>query len=228
MPWQLQVMRNEISYTGSLAQPLLNYLQRMNEPAKALLEAFEPFGFGFESMQALASAQAMNQQGLLFTFGWQGSYTFKLDRVEAVFWNLDESGFKRGAEILMAADRTLRKYAQGFQLKRHQLIYSAHGMLQTGQVADVLDPLIKMYPRSGGVRRGAGVIFHWDVPERGWTAQLTLDRSLLVKDGLFLLLSIEVLQDHLDFPSILAQAGQYLLDVLEEIGLALPKGETGL
>lgn len=221
MSWQLQVMRNEISYTGSLAQPLLNYLQQMNEPAKALLEAFEPFGFGFESMQALASAQAINQQGLLFTFGWQGTYTFKLDRVEAMFWNLDESGFKRGAEILMAADRTLRKYAQGFQMKRHQFIHSAHGLLQPGQVADVLDPLIKMYPRSGGVSKGTGVIFHWDVPDKHWTTQLTLDRSVFYEDGLFLLLSIECFSDNLDLPAVLIEGRQYLIAVLQEIGVEL-------
>lgn len=218
---QLEIKQNQIGYTGFLGRPMLDFLQHLDGPAKALLEAFEPFGFGLESMQALAGAQAVSQQGLLFTFGWQGTYTFKLDRVEAVFWNLDESGFKRGAEILMAGDSALRKHAQDFKMKRHQLIYSAHGLVKPGHVGEILGSFMTPQPKAGGVSTGTGVIFHWEVPDKKWITQLTLDRSLVFKEGLFLLLSIESTVDTIDFPMALAEGRQYLSSILREIGLEL-------
>lgn len=218
---QLLVRQNQIGYTGSLARPVLDFLQNLSVPAKGLLEAFEPFGFGLESMQLLVSTQAVSQQAILFNFGWQGTYTFKLDRVEATFWNLDEAGLQRSSEVLLAADRSLRKCAHSFQIKRHQLIYSAHGMVQPGYVGEILGSFVTRQPRAGGTSTGAGVIFHWDVPDKKWITQFTLDRSLIFQGGLFLLLNIESEDDSMDFPKVLGDGRKYLASILNEIGLEL-------
>jgi len=218
---QLEIKRNEIGYTGSMAYPMLDFLQHLNAPAKALLEAFEPFGFGLESMQLLTASQAVSQQAILFNFGWQGTYTFKLDRVEATFWDLDESALQRSFEVLLAADRSLRKHAQGFQIKRHQLVYSAHGLVQPGHAGEILGSFVTPQPKAGGVSAGTGVIFHWDVPDKKWITQLTLDRSMAFKDGLFLLLSIESSADNMNLPMALVEGRQYLSSILRELGLEL-------
>lgn len=218
---QLEIKQNQLGYTGFLARPMLDFLQHLNEPAKALLDAFEPFGFGLESMQTLTNVQAVNQQAIVFNFGWQGTYTFKLDRVEATFWNLDDSALQRSSEVLLAADRSLRKHAQDFQVKRHQLVYSAHGLVKPGHVGEILGAFVTPQPKAGGISMGSGVIFHWDVPDKKWITQLTLDRSLVFKEGLFLLLSIEIAADHIDFPTALVEGRQYLLSILREIGLEL-------
>ena len=67
------------------------------------------------------------------------------------------------------------------------------------------------------------MIFHWDVPEKKWITQLTLDRSLVLKDGLFMLFTIESFVDSVDFPTVLSEGRQYLSSILREIGLELPE-----
>lgn len=137
---ELLVQQSQYAYTGFFAHPLLALLQRLSIPAGALQEAFEYLGFGLEAMQIQANSQAVNEHSVDYYFGY-GSYRFKLDRVEATFWNLDRTGLDRVPQILASADQALRRVSSELKIRSHQFAYSAHCLVKDGIALNVLGSL---------------------------------------------------------------------------------------
>ena len=77
--------------------------------------------------------------------------------------------------------------------------YTAHGELEARSVDETLETVANRAPKEDGVSKCTGVIFHWQVAEKGWETQLTLDESILLKGGLFLSLLIRTEKNLTDF-----------------------------
>jgi hypothetical protein len=87
------------------------------------------------------------------------------------------------------------------------------------------DDFLKTVTRSlesGGVEQAGGASFYRTVPEKRWATKLTFDRSASIPGGLFLALSIVIANSKIDYASLLAEGREYLVEMLSEIGLALP------
>ena len=221
MPHKLNVRRNQLDYSAFLSSPMLDWLGNRTLPARALVEAFSPLGFGVESLQIVGATQNASQQAVQMLFGGQGNYTCKVDRSEASFWNLETQAMERAAELLGAADASLRK-SPSWHVKSHQFGYSAHSELTTGSLAEVLGQFKILVPKSGGQHIGTGLMFHWKVPKADWETLLTLDRSIAIPNGLFVHFILTVGKDKINFPQLLGSARSYLQSVLADIGLILP------
>jgi len=219
---QLFARRNQINYTGLLHAPVVDWLQNLTVPAQALLEAFGSYGFGVESLQILGAGPAAAQHAVQMLFGFQGSYTVKLDRCEAAFYDLDEKGMVRAVQLLADADQALRRYSKMFKMKSHQITYSVHASIDGGRAIEVLRPFVATVPKTGGSCEGNGFSFRFSLPQKGWQTTLTLEMSQVVVDGLFIYFVIHTGADRLDFPQLLVDGRSYLRGVLQELGFWFP------
>lgn len=91
-----------------------------------------------------------------------------------------------------------------------------------GMNADELLTFASTVMKSGGKGRGTGVIFHWELPEQKWTTQLVIDRSIVLSEGVYILFSVLVKEDRINYPNLVQEARAYLDAVLGEIGLRFP------
>ena len=74
-------------------------------------------------------------------------------------------------------------------------------------------------PTSAGTADGHGAIFNWKVPEKRWNTQLLIDKSLAVSNGLFLMFSVNVAADKVNFADLAGHAQEYLVGVLGDLAL---------
>jgi len=70
-----------------------------------------------------------------------------------------------------------------------------------------------------GETRGAGLIFRYDLVEKDWELQFTIDHSLLVGDGLFVQFSILSKADRQDYLDVLLTGRSLLEKALATMGL---------
>jgi hypothetical protein len=218
----LKEQRNQIGYTGFYRRPMVEWLGKFVEPTKALLEASLPYGFGLDSLQINTGTQFANQQCVQMYFGLQGNYSCKLDRSEAVFWNLNSDGILRAAEILGGTDAVLRKLSPEWELKSHQFIYSTHNILDEKSVAELLGQFKIPAPKSGGNHTRTAPIFYWEVPDKGWQTQLTVDASQVIPGGVFLSLTLLTEKDRVEFQQILEEGRAYVKSILKELNISFP------
>ena len=118
------------------------------------------------------------------------------------------------AKALGAADTALRETSPERGIRSHQITYTAHGELEARSVEETLGQFRIHAPKQDGVSKCTGVIFHWQVAEKGWETQLTLDESILLKGGLFLSLLIRTEKNLTDFTEVLKDGHVYLTRVL--------------
>jgi hypothetical protein len=78
-------------------------------------------------------------------------------------------------------------------------------------------------PKAGGIDKGNGAIFHWEVPDRSWSTQLVLDRSLVISGGLYAMFTLLVLKDMVNYSELLTEGRTYLAALFGELGLDFPE-----
>lgn len=211
---QLNLSRNQLAYLGLFASPMWDWAEDFVAPGQALLQIFEPFGYGIDALNITTATQQLNQQSAQVFFGAQGNYLCKLDRCEANFFILNFQAQILAAKALGASDTALRETSQEWGIRSHQFTYTAHGELEARSVEETLGQFRIQAPKQGGVSKCTGGIFHWQVAEKGWETQLTLDESILVKGGLFLSLLIRTEKKLTDFTEVLKDGHVYLTVLL--------------
>jgi hypothetical protein len=220
MAYELLVQQNQLVHTGHFSHPLFELWGDGKTILRGLFEAFSPFGTNLPDIRVEPGLVSPADQVITVNIGLIGLHRFRFDGVESTFFNFSDAVFLQVPTILEASTRWIRTAASSFRFVSHQFVYSSHSHVKDSTAKEVLRSICTKSVSSGGLDKGAGAIFHWDVPDRHWTTQLALDRSVVVKDGLYMMFTLLVADDIADYESLARDSRSYLENVLGEIGLA--------
>jgi hypothetical protein len=213
----LAVQNEELSHTARFERPLLELFGNPRAILTGLYGAFAPFGVSLADIRAEGLNPA--DQVITVNIKYQGVHRFRFDRVETAFFQFSEDAFEKVPLILDASLRWIRDALAGASIKSHQFVHTTHSKLVDGTVADVLRRIGPSAPNSGGTDIGSGAVFHWEVPQDGWATQLVVDRSVVVPNGLFLMFTLNVPVDKINFVDLSVRGREYLFGVLSDLGL---------
>jgi len=219
MPHQLLVQQNQLIHTGLFSRPLFELWGEGKTILKGLFDAFSPYGASLADIRVQSPVGGPADQVVTVNIGLKGIHSFKIDRVEFTFFNYTEDFFPSIAKILESSARWIRGAVPSFKFASHQFVYSSHSQLKASTAEEVLKAISRIGLKSGGVDGGTGVIFHWTVPQRNWTTQLVLDHSVVVAGGLFMMFSLTVTADVVDYVSLASDGRSYFNALLDELGL---------
>lgn len=121
-------------------------------------------------------------------------------------------------KICEASTGWIRKEAKDFEISSHRFVYSCHGLLKDVRVAEWLN-LGHAGIRDAGKAQGTGAIFHWSLPDKSWTTQLVLDKSVVVSGGLYLMFTLDVARNLIAFTEVALEARSYLNAIVAQLGL---------
>jgi len=214
----LTVEREQLVHTAQFSRPVLELWGEGKKIVSGLYNAFSPFGVSLADIRAEGSNPA--EQVITVNISSGGVHRFRFDRLETAFLQFSQETFERIPLILDASLRWIRDYVPEAQVGSHQFVHTSHCQVAgDGSVESILQRIGPSAPKSGGTRKGSGTIFHWDVPEREWQTQLVVDRSLAVSNGLFLMFTLTIGHDKINFVELSGSAREYLFGILNEIGL---------
>ena len=221
MPTELLVQQNQLVYTANFARPPWHLWGQGGTILDGLFSAFSPFGVTLADIRSESVSQNPIGQVVVVNIGANGFHKFRFDRLESTFFNFTNELFTQLPVVLEASTRWIRKALPSCEFASHQCAYSSHSYLK-GMNADELLTFASTVMKSGGKGRGTGVIFHWELPEQKWTTQLVIDRSIVLSEGVYILFSVLVKEDRINYPNLVQEARAYLDAVLGEIGLRFP------
>lgn len=220
MAFQLLVQQNQLVHTGYFSHPLFELWGDGKTILRGLFEAFAPFGTGLPDIRVEPGLVSPADQVVTVNIGLMGLHRFRFDRVESTFFNFSDEAFVKIPGIIEASAKWIRLAVSSFQFGSHQFVYSSHCQVVNSTARDILGSICARSLKPGGLDLGTGVIFHWEVPERNWTTQFVLDRSVVVKDGLYMMFTLVVTGDVSDYASCARDGRSYLEDVLGDLGLS--------
>ena len=219
MRHELVVQQNQLVHTGLFARPLFELWGEGKTILRGLFDALSPYGATLPDMHLQSIQATPADPALTVNIGTKGIVTFRLDRTESTFFNLTEGFLADIPKVIESSARWIRAAVPSFQFKSHQVVYSSHSRVEKSTVEALLGSLGTRSIKSGGIDKGAGVIFHWSVPEKNWTTQLALDRSVVLAGGLYVMFSLLVVGDTEDYGALAKDGRSYLTGLLEELGL---------
>lgn len=219
MPYELLVQQNQLVHTGYFSHPLLELWGDGKTILGGLFEAFSPYGTNLPDIRVEPGLASPSEQVITINIGLMGLHRFRFDRVESTFFNFSDDTLLKIPGIIEASTKWIRGAVSSLKFASHQFVYSSHCQVANFLGKDVLRPICANPVKSAGFDLGAGVVLHWEVPDRSWTTQLVLDRSLTVKDGLYIMFTLLVRGEVLDYATLARDARSYIENVLGELGL---------
>ena len=219
MSYELLVQQNQLIHTGHFSRPLFELWGDGKTILRGLFEAFSPFGTTLPDIRVEPGLVSPADQVITVNIGLVGLHRFKFDRVESTFFNFSDEVFPKIADIIEASTKWIRSAVSSFEFASHQFVYSNHCQVVNSSARDLLGSINKRSVKSGGLDLGTGLILHWEVPERNWTTQLVLDRSLVVTDGLYMMFTLLAPGSVSDYATLAKSGRTYLEAVLSELGL---------
>ena len=215
---KLAVANNQLNYTGLFARPPFQLWGQGNVLLRGIYDSFSPFGVKASDIRFETLAADITGQVITANLGTAGFCRFRFDKVEATFFNFGKSFLAEFPKICEASTTWIRREAKDFEISSHRFMYSCHGLLGDVRVAEWLN-FGRIIITDAGKAQGTGAIFHWSQPEKSWTTQLVLDKSVVVPDGLYLMFTLDVAKNVIPFANIAVEARSYLDAIIAQLGL---------
>jgi hypothetical protein len=216
---KLLVQRNELDYVGLFSEPALSLWGDGKKILQGMFTAFRQHQVSLADLRNDSSSLHPSDQVVTVKFGTIGEYRFKFDRVELTLVNFTRNSLLEVPKLLTAGDGWLRSVIPGFTFKTHLFACLSHSELDHGTSQEFLRDLSSLDIPGVGISEGCGIIYHWDVKEKGWRVQFTIDHSLSVDNGLFLNYLIRPSGDRIDYVSFIAEGTELFDRMLSKIGL---------
>lgn len=218
---ELRVQRNEILHIAHFEKPILGLWGEGKTLIEGLYGAFSPFGTSLGDIRNESSSLNPADQVVAVNVGLVGVHRFRFDRLETAFFNFGDDFLTAIPKILDASTNWLRKPVPSARFSSHQFTYSCHSLVAEGESARRVLRFAERPSTSAGRSIGSGVILNWELEDKGWVTRLLLDKSVLFPKGLFLMFSLTVKTDKVDYASILSEGRTYFDSVLSELELKL-------
>src|SRR5205807_2148051 len=126
------------------------------------------------------------EQEVTVRLGSSANFKFRFERLEAHLYNYTEADLDQLPDLIDRGVSALRESASDFGLASHLMVHASHSVLRGVSSREFLKSLPSHFDLGIGESEGNGLIFHFDLVDRGWKVQLTLDHSLSVPDGIYM------------------------------------------
>lgn len=216
---KLLVQMNQLDYVGLFSAPALGLWGEGGKILQGLYNAFSGYQINLADLRNESSSLNPSDQVIAVRFGSVGEYRFRFDRVELKLLNFTKNSLAEAPGVLAVGDEWLRSLVPGLGFKSHLFATVSHSRLLNGTAREFLLGLPSLNIDGVGVSEGPGVIFHWDLPEKGWKVQFAMDHSLSVEGGLFINFLIRPNGDTIDYSNLLVEGDKLFERILSKIGL---------
>ena len=223
----LTVKQNQIDYIGLFEKPVFNLVGEARQIIEGLYNAFSPYQVALSDFRLEEVVTTPSSFGVNVYLKSLGSYKFRFDRVDCTFSGFADEDLPKFADILKRGDDWLRSAAPGFSFKSHTFFYAGHCQLSESTSQDFLLALPGKDVIDIGQGLGDGIIHNWRDSETGARFQVLIDHSLSLKDGIFIQLTILIVEDRLDYSATISRGQALLGEALKKIGLQL-EAEQGI
>jgi hypothetical protein len=223
MSYELDLQNEQLTYTVQFSRPAFELWAQGAMMLKALYQALAPYGATLANFQLTPLTQSAAEPVCTVRVGQNGLYRLTLEKIELTFSQFSQEFFLGLPRIFSESTRWVREVVPGVTFSSHRFAYGSHSLLKSSTAEEFLRTVNGRPLKSAGTSLGNGVIYNFVVPNHNWVTQFVLDRSVVIKDALYLGFVLILQTDQLNYDSLIAESRYYLSSVLNELGLSLPE-----
>jgi hypothetical protein len=218
---KLITQQNRFDYRGLFTKPLFSLFGEGRKIVEGLYDTFSPYGVGLADIHNDSISLSPSDQIVAVNFSAGASYKFKFDSIEASVLNFTVQDLSHIQKFLRDGDNWLRSADPGLAFQSHLFATFSHNRLSAGNSQDFLCSLSQANTPDIGVALGNGIIYHWNVPDKEWRVQLTIDHSVNVSEGLFVHFILIAIKHKIDFVEMVEGGVALYKTAMAQIGLEI-------
>lgn len=214
----LDLQTESLRYTARFARPPFELWGQGGRIVGGLYDALKPYNVTLRNIQVSGSVPTAADVVVTVQLG---STVLKIsfERIEIAFAGFTEEEFNGIPQFIQTATGWIQK---DYAFASHEAFYFSHSFLKAVTTDEFLKTISPNPIKSAGTDLGTGMSFYRSVPEKHWMTRLTLDRSQSIAGGLYIGLDLAVASGTVDYASLLSEGRAYFINVIGELGLALP------
>ncbi|MDB4890449.1 MAG: hypothetical protein JWL61_2304 [Gemmatimonadetes bacterium] len=220
MPTVLLVQGNSFNYSASFGRPAFDLWGREADVLAGLYDVLHPFGVQLSDVSRLSTTTtSIAEHAVGVRLGERATLSLRLGKLDANVRNYVASDLDALANIVARVEEWLRVAVPGHTFGARVMETFLHSKLKDGSVNDLLQRVGPRIELSGAKSRGNGAMFHLEIGS--YLADVVVDRSLSVADGLYVHFALSTASDEINHAVTLELGRRILNDVLGQLDLAL-------
>jgi hypothetical protein len=220
MPATIDIQHEILTYTTVFERPALRLWGNGGAIVGGFLEALAPFNVGLRNFQIHTTATAADP--VVTVTSGSATVRFSFGSMDVTFTGFSEGELRGMPSFLEASTSWLKKAIPEFKFGSHAFVYHQHSFLKGVTVERFLARVNPNKLELPGVDLGSGAILNRSIPERYWTTQLVLDRSVPFPGALFLGLSIKIGTGAVEYEKLFVEGMSLYAEALKALDLESP------
>jgi hypothetical protein len=220
MPVTIDIQHELLTYTAFYERPAFALWGNGAQIVSGFHDALAPYQVSLRDIQITPNTSTAADPVVTITVG-SAIVKFSFANLDVTFMNLGGSVLGKLPGFLDASTSWLKKLPE-FKFGSHKFVYFQHSFLKGASVDEFLSKFSPKKFELQGVDLGSGVIFNRSVPERFWTTQITLDRSVPYPGALFFGLNIQIGTGEVEYAKLFDEAMSYYAGIMKAMDLESP------
>jgi hypothetical protein len=221
MPATIEIQHEILTYSGIFDKAALHLWGNGAAITRGFYDALAPYNVTLRNFQIHTNAGPADPV-MTITVG-SAIVKFGFENIDVTFAGFSENELRAVPGFLDALTGWLKKSAPDFKFRSHSFQYYQHAFLKNTTVEQFLSGINAKKLELPGVDLGGGAIFNRSIPERFWTTQITLDRSVPFPGALFLGLNIKIGTGVIEYARAFEEGMSYYEATLKVLDLESPK-----
>jgi len=220
---RFDVTRTDLTFEGSFSQPEFALFQDTPRLLRHLFARLEPHGLRLVDMKIeRGSGSAADLHVVCYLFNYVMTIRVRLERIEVYCSQvLRDQARVFGAAILDTV-LAVQTHLPDLAFRAHGLAVGLHGLLEGQPTSKYLSRFISNPPSGLGPPTGNGVVFYFGPEGDRLLSTLSLDRSIMIPDGLWVRPYVVWDAKKVEIKNLAIIAESFIRQTLNQIGLELP------
>jgi len=183
---ELEVSRADLVFEAAFPAPVFSLFRDPAGLLERLYARLASYGLGLNDLRVeRGTGQALDLHILVYLFNYTTTLRVRVDRVEVVCSELPREDVERITAAIIDALSGVREYRSDLSFATFAVVVNLHGTTQGQAARDYLAQFVTRIPTDLGALLGTGVVFYFGPRENRLLVNVTVDRSAVITDGLF-------------------------------------------
>lgn len=224
MAIKFDATRADLAFEAGFGQPEFALFRDTSGLFRHLFKRLEPHGLRLIDMKIeRGSGNVADYHVLCYLFNFVMTIRVRLERIDVYCTELPRDYVQKFSAAILDALAAVQAHLPDLSFRVHALAVGLHGLLEGQPASEYLSRFVSNVPSGLGASTGNGVVFYFGPEGDRLLSSLTMDKSVLVPDGLYVRSHVIWDAKKVEIKNLATIAEGFVKQALSTIGLELPQ-----
>lgn len=221
---KFDVTKADLTFEAGFGQPEFTLFRDTTGLFHHLFKRLEPHGLRLADMKIeRGTGSVADYHVVCYLFNFLMTLRVRLERIDVYCSELPRDNVQTFSAAILDALAAVQAHLPDLSFRAHALAVGLHGLLEGQSAREYLSRFVSNVPSGLGPSTGNGVVFYFGPEGERLLSVLTMDKSALVPDGLYIRPHVIWDAKKVEIKNLATIAEGFVKQTLNKIGLTPPQ-----